>query len=408
MNSIGTAEHNTDLRSIEIDQMNSPENVFDFIKAFHRGRQHGLDKFILNFSKVDRVFPNACTPIAGIIQLFSHQGITFTFKDVPEYLKRMHIQHPLSVQEHEIELKRSSLNTVWVFHNSEDLNKLVDAFVDEIATTVECKKGVLEGLSWCLNEVADNVIQHSKIDSGYIMGQIHRTSKHIAFCVFDGGQGIYNSLKDTVHAPRNPVDAITKAIKERVTRDTTIGQGNGMWGLHQIVRSNSGRLVITSCTASYMMLGNEIKTFTNLPPICKGSVTIDFQIDFEKEISIAAALGGYEPVNLRIENLEDKQGNLLYKLTEKSSGTGTRQSGERIRNEIINLHNESGKIIEIDFDGISVVSSSFADELLGKLIIRYGFFNFNQVFRLKNMNQIVQSIVHRSVSQRMADSLKAH
>ncbi|MDD4729269.1 MAG: STAS-like domain-containing protein [Dysgonamonadaceae bacterium] len=94
-------------------------------------------------------------------------------------------------------------------------------------------------------------------------------------------------------------------------------------------------------------------------------------------------------------------------LADKSSGTGTRQSGERIRNEIINLNNESGKIIEIDFSGVAVISSSFADELIGKLVVRYGFFNFNQIFRLKNMNEIVQAIVHRSVSQRMADSIKA-
>ena len=158
-----------------------------------------------------------------------------------------------------------------------------------------------------------------------------------------------------------------------------------------------------------MMSGDEIKVFNRIPFISNenGSTTIDFQIDCEKEISIFEALGGYEPLNLRVENMEDDYGNLIYKLSEKSSGTGTRQSGERIRNEIVNLFNETGKTIELDFSGIAVISSSFADELIGKLLVRFGFYQFNHYFRLQNMNNIVQAIVHRSVSQRMAESLKS-
>ena len=55
---------------------------------------------------------------------------------------------------------------------------------------------------------------------------------------------------------------------------------------------------------------------------------------------------------------------------------------------------------------MNLISSSFADELIGKLVLEYGFFGFNNVIRLKNMNSLVQTIVQRSVSQRMAESLK--
>ena len=62
--------------------------------------------------------------------------------------------------------------------------------------------------------------------------------------------------------------------------------------------------------------------------------------------------------------------------------------------------------IILDFRGVNLISSSFADELIGKLVLEYGFFGFNNVIRLKNMNSLVQTIVQRSVSQRMAESLK--
>lgn len=97
-------------------------------------------------------------------------------------------------------------------------------------------------------------------------------------------------------------------------------------------------------------------------------------------------------------------GNIFYELRSKESGVGTRQSGEKIRNELINLYKQSHKTITLDFSDINIISSSFADELIGKLVTEFGFYGFNNVFKLKNMNADVQSVVQRSVAQRMMES----
>lgn len=389
---------------ITLFALNHPRVVSDFITTIQEGIERGFESFRLVFdSKIQGAFPNACAPVAGIIEYYRRQGIEFLAKNPPEFISVTNLLAPLYVPEHENVLRQAPLNKVWKFENSGDINALVVGFVEEISRQAVCQQGVIEGLEWCLNEVMDNVLQHSSISHGYVMGQIHRSTQHIAFCIFDTGQGIFNSLRNSKHAPRNPIDAITLAVKEGVTRDSSIGQGNGMWGLHNIVKENSGVLVITSNSASYMLRKDEIKTFKNLPVISRslGTTTIDFQIDFDKGISLPKALGG-RPINLRLEALEDDKGNISFKVSERSSGTGTRQSGERMRNEIINIQKETERIIEIDFQGVSVISSSFADELIGKLIAEYGLFGFMQIFKLKNMNNIVQSIVNRSVSQRMA------
>lgn len=83
------------------------------------------------------------------------------------------------------------------------------------------------------------------------MGQIHSTSQNIAFTIFDAGQGIYNSLKSSIHKPQTAVDAITLAIQEEVTRYIKIGQRNGLFGLHSIVKQGQGKLVITSGGGPY-------------------------------------------------------------------------------------------------------------------------------------------------------------
>ena len=108
-----------------------------------------------------------------------------------------------------------------------------------------------------------------------------------------------------------------------------------------------------------------------------------------------------EPTNIRIENLEDDQNNVVYRLADKSSGTGTRQSGVAIRNEVINIAKQTDCVIRLDFGGISVISSSFADEFIGKLAVEFGFIAFTQRFRLVGMNQTVQAITNRSVAQRL-------
>ena len=91
-----------------------------------------------------------------------------------------------------------------------------------------------------------------------------------------------------------------------------------------------------------------------------------------------------------IKNLENEDGDLAYVLKHWHDGTGNRSSGEKLRNEIISSFLETKRRIVIDFADLSIISSSFADELLGKLVIEFGFFNFNNIIKLKNMNNLIQ------------------
>ena len=64
---------------------------------------------------------------------------------------------------------------------------------------------------------------------------------------------------------------------------------------------------------------------------------------------------------------------------------------------------ESSYRIVIDFHGVSVVSSSFADELIGKLVVKLGFTGFTQRIQLVGMNDFIAPVVDRSVAQRIAE-----
>ena len=49
-----------------------------------------------------------------------------------------------------------------------------------------------------------------------------------------------------------------------------------------------------------------------------------------------------------------------------------------------------------------MIGSSFADELIGKLIAKYGFSKFMQHIVIMGTNDLTEAIINRSVGQRMA------
>ena len=409
MNADTTHSVERDGNVLKMPSLNSPFVVGNMLRTLYQGKtQRGYDDFVLDFSGSDAAFPNVCAPIAGILDFYSSNLETsFDVQNAPDYLDRTSTFAPRIVGVDESH-KHSPLDTVWKFSSSDEVHSLVNAYVGAVSSSATCEPGVIVGLNWCLYEIMDNVLQHADTTHGYVMGQIHPASRHIAICVYDHGRGILNSLRNSEHRPASAVDAITIALQQGVTRDTNVGQGNGMWGLYNIVDANSGSLNVTS-GAGYFGMGNgNPRTSSSVPFLNRDNncTTVDFQIDFDKGISVPDALGGFEPVNMRIENLEDDHDRVVYRLADQSSGTGTRKSGEAIRNEIANILHQTDNLIHLDFTGVSVVSSSFGDELIGKLAVVIGFIAFNQRIRLVGMNETVQSLVNHSVQQRLATGLR--
>ncbi|MFB7275364.1 STAS-like domain-containing protein [Streptomyces sp. NPDC056244] len=58
---------------------------------------------------------------------------------------------------------------------------------------------------------------------------------------------------------------------------------------------------------------------------------------------------------------------------------------------------DGARYLILDFSGVPMVSSSFADETIGKLAERFGPVGFAQRFRLINMNPNVQMLLDRAL-----------
>lgn len=108
-----------------------------------------------------------------------------------------------------------------------------------------------------------------------------------------------------------------------------------------------------------------------------------------------------KPLDMWLDE-HDEDDYLYFSIQNDCVGTGTRIAAQKFKNQVFNALNEEKKKVILDFEGINVVSSSFADELIGKIVAERGLMYFVNCFEIKNLSPFNISVVNRSVEQRMA------
>ena len=93
----------------------------------------------------------------------------------------------------------------------------------------------------------------------------------------------------------------------------------------------------------------------------------------------------------------------MLRLCEESTGFGSRLAGRQLRTKCRNLLNaEPAKPLLLDWTGVPLVSSSFADEIVGKLFASLGPLAFSARIRNVGMDATVRGLVDKAIMQRAA------
>jgi anti-sigma regulatory factor (Ser/Thr protein kinase) len=104
----------------------------------------------------------------------------------------------------------------------------------------------LRALEWSVNEICDNVLNHSLSEiGGLFQFNLRRFSREVEFIVADAGIGIPNSLRSIANKGWSDEFALEQSIKQGVTRDPKFGQGNGLFGTYQIAALSGGTFHIS-------------------------------------------------------------------------------------------------------------------------------------------------------------------
>lgn len=298
------------------------------------------------------------------------------------------------------------------FTSAADQRGLVGTMVDALMKSMKgFSRTDLSAIEWALSEITDNVLNHAQSPlGGFAQINILKAKRQIEYVVCDAGIGIPQSLRSGIPTITTDSEALDHAIREGVTRDKKLGQGNGLFGSYQISRVSGGFFHIHSGSARL-----DYDQSLDLPRL--STETIPYQgtlvvasIDISRHDVLAKALrftdGVYQPmdsIEYRYESRDSASTDIILRMREQASSFGSRVAGVAVRTKLRNLIDlsEQSRII-IDFSELPVISSSFADEVIGKLFLELGAVRFMKVLEFQHVSPTVRQIIDRAIAQRSA------
>jgi hypothetical protein len=385
-----------------------------FLAAIYRAyHQLCYKDLCLDFSACERA---DAAPILGIIaycRYLRRVGIEFTtiLPNSP-YLRRLFLNsnwaHSFSPSEYgESNFRTRTQVPVLAFTNAHEQKIVVDRVIDCILSCVNgYSREHLKAIEWSVNEITDNVLMHSNSpDGGILQLTSKQKAKLIEFVVADSRDGIPKSLRSSRLPISSDVDALSRAIEQGVTRDEAIGQGNGLWGSYRIAVKSDGKFDIHSGYATLFYTANAgMHTRTEQVPytgtVVHCSINYGTRLILDDILGLGRKFDPTDRVELRYEVNSDDT--IPFKLKNEAESLGSRLAGKKIRIKLQNLVSCSDCRIDVDFTDINLISSSFADEVFGKLFLQLGPIDFGQRITLSKIQSTVKLLVDRAISQRVA------
>jgi hypothetical protein len=294
------------------------------------------------------------------------------------------------------------------FHSPTEQKAVVDQILEAMLNSTEgLDRSQFQAFEWCVNEITDNVLTHSQSRAGGLVqvSTFDTGDFTIEFDVCDAGIGIPNSLRQGRIEVGSDANALDSAIREGITRDPNIGQGNGLYGTYQVCAISKGAFQIHSGYANLSHSNAQgLHVYTEQIPLT-GTLVVSRVCFGEKGLlEHALKFGGkpHVPVDfIDTRYAADVPGALMFRLVDEARSWGSRIAGSPVRVKLKNLIDMSrAQRIDIDFSGVPLISSSFADEVFGKLFVELGPTAFMSKLRLSNAPAVVQSLIDKAILQR--------
>ena len=96
---------------------------------------------------------------------------------------------------------------------------------------------------------------------------------------------------------------------------------------------------------------------------------------------------------------------ITFKFVTINENLGTRQLGEKVRFQLLDLMQENDKVV-LDFSGVNVVSNSFADECLAKLLLIMRLEELKQRTTFRGLNEFARKNIAIAFRRRL-NAMKA-
>jgi anti-sigma regulatory factor (Ser/Thr protein kinase)/anti-anti-sigma regulatory factor len=380
----------------------------------------GFTEIVLDFRAVTRAYPDGVLPLICVLDQWRARGHRFRVLLPEEPMLRQlflnanwaHYMDPLHPR---LDMEHPQHLAARRYRTHAEQQEAVSAVLDVVLRTLDLRRDVIAALEWSVNEITDNVLNHAQSSAGGLVQlNTFREDHKITFVVADAGRGIPAAMR--ARFPKlTDAGAIDEAVKAGVTSIPESGQGNGLAGSLRIATYAQGSFKVASGSAQTSVFKDErsgkYKTMRGVPRGFRHPgtlVMLELSTVAEFDIGEALALDGTvmpvtDVVDLRYS---DSEGDLVVRVHDEALGVGTRHAGLELRRKCTNLLNaEPMKRLVIDWSGVPLVSSSFADEAVGKLFVELGPTLFSARVGHVGAEPLVRSLLDRAVMQRVAQAM---
>lgn len=369
----------------------------------------------IDFSPVTHPYSNGMLPVLAIVSRLKHEGYDVRIRlpndrKVSDLFIKTNWAYFLNPDFGRSKFVNDKHIHTRQFKDDKDVAIITNDFMDVVLCSMRnVPKDIISALEWSMYEICDNVINHSESNvGGFVEAVTFSTEGRISFTVADAGRGILHSLKEGIPDLKTNVQAIGEAIKAGVTRNKSVGQGNGLAGSLRITTMSGGSLDIISGSGRIYFTTDQNNHLESPANYFFGGTSVSGQIMMNKNFSIGKALQfeGQEYIPLNIIDLAyeaETEDALVIKMTKETTGVGTRKAGKQLRIKTLNLIGAKPNFpVYVNWEGVPVISSSFADEFMGKLCVELGRDKFNAAIKNQNIEPLVQQLLEKAISQRVA------
>jgi anti-sigma regulatory factor (Ser/Thr protein kinase) len=373
----------------------------------------GYQDIVLDFRAATYVDANLMLPLSSYADFNRKHHVDFSLVEPADgTLRRLFVNtnwaHFIDPTTYDSNDKRRFNNLPALqFMDGDAQHNVVNRAMEVLMETIKVQdRKQLKALEWALNEITDNVLNHAESPTGgMVQIQSFPTKNTVTFYVADTGLGIPATLRHAIPSITSDTDALDRAIREGVTRNTMTNQGNGLFGTFKCCEVSNGSFQIISNHAHLTWTeksGLSIKQ-DNVP--FRGSyiaATINYSTAGLLEKAFVFKGRVHEPANDFIEAHYVTEGEkLIFQVAKEVEGFGSREFGRRARSKVDNILLEKNIIIEFDFADVPLVSSSFADEVFGKLFVELGALDFMKRCTFRAVDPTVKRLIDRAIAQRM-------
>jgi hypothetical protein len=177
--------------------------------------------------------------------------------------------------------------------------------------------------------------------------------------------------------------------------------GNGLYGSYRLAQLSGGNFHIYSGYSSLTYSPkNGMHVQQEQVPFHGALVVCSIQISDPELLSEALTFRDVRHIPYSSADRLNEQEQIEVRLCEESGAFGSRPAAKPVRQKIENLIRTTTSMLLINLEDVPLVSSSFADEVFGKLFVSMGPLEFMARIQISGGNKIVRQLIDRAIAQR--------